>query len=213
MAMQPILSLSLGIGSTRTRLHPVQERIAKFHGSQCGFCTPGIVVSMYALLRNCPRPSQRQVEDAFDGNLCRCTGYRPILDAFRTFSCPKGETCCRVKKEGVVIEREGGMGEAETLSPLDPSQDLIFPPELMLTCEQHQTLCFRGERVTWYRPTCLSEVLQLKQRYTDAKLVIGSTELSVELRFKNVHYPVLLCPSEVGLYRLSCLFILRMLLR
>ncbi|KAI6654571.1 Xanthine dehydrogenase/oxidase [Oopsacas minuta] len=185
-----------GVGSIRTRLHPVQERIAKFHGSQCGFCTPGIVMSMYTLLKNFPEPSQRQIEDAFDGNLCRCTGYRPILDGFKTFSCPKGENCCRVKKEGGMIETKGGMGEIEGLFPLDPTQDLIFPPELMLISSE-KMLVFVGERVTWYRPANLTEVLQLKQKHTDVKLVVGSTEVSVELRFKDAHYPIVMCPSEI----------------
>ena len=54
--------------------HPVQERIAKFHGSQCGFCTPGIVMSLYTLLRNNPKPTLHDIEESFDGNLCRCTG-------------------------------------------------------------------------------------------------------------------------------------------
>lgn len=56
-----------GIGSTKTRLHPVQERIAKAHGSQCGFCTPGIVMSMYALLRSIPKPTMENLEVAFQG--------------------------------------------------------------------------------------------------------------------------------------------------
>ena len=60
------------------------------NGSQCGFCTPGIVMSLYALLRNNLEPSELEVEEAFDGNLCRCTGYRPILDAAQTFSTRKG---------------------------------------------------------------------------------------------------------------------------
>ena len=75
-----------GIGSVARGLHPVQERLAKAHGSQCGFCTPGIVMSMYTLLRNSPKPSQSEIERAFDGNLCRCTGYRPILDGYKTFA-------------------------------------------------------------------------------------------------------------------------------
>ncbi|XP_046507858.1 xanthine dehydrogenase/oxidase-like isoform X4 [Equus quagga] len=62
------------------------ERIAKSHGSQCGFCTPGIVMSMYTLLRNQPEPTMEEIEDALQGNLCRCTGYRPILQGFRTFA-------------------------------------------------------------------------------------------------------------------------------
>ncbi|KAG9473348.1 hypothetical protein GDO78_016493, partial [Eleutherodactylus coqui] len=74
-----------GIGSTDSRLHPVQERIAKAHGSQCGFCSPGMVMSMYSLLRNHPEPTMEQIYEALGGNLCRCTGYRAILDGCKTF--------------------------------------------------------------------------------------------------------------------------------
>uniref|UniRef100_A0A3P9P0C3 2Fe-2S ferredoxin-type domain-containing protein n=1 Tax=Poecilia reticulata TaxID=8081 RepID=A0A3P9P0C3_POERE len=91
--LAPLCSLHLvavttveGIGSVARKLHPVQERIAKSHGSQCGFCTPGIVMSMYALLRNNPTPNMADVEEAFQGNLCRCTGYRPILEGYKTFT-------------------------------------------------------------------------------------------------------------------------------
>src|SRR5271154_4722896 len=91
-----------GIGNTKNP-HPAQQRIAMASGSQCGFCTPGIVMSLYALLRNDPEPSELEIEEAFDGNLCRCTGYRPILDAAQSFSpkkmCGKslangGSGCC-----------------------------------------------------------------------------------------------------------------------
>ncbi|XP_065173832.1 xanthine dehydrogenase-like isoform X2 [Atheta coriaria] len=75
-----------GIGSTITKLHPVQERIAKAHGSQCGFCTPGIVMSMYTLIRNHERPMMEDMNVAFQGNLCRCTGYRPIIEGYKTFT-------------------------------------------------------------------------------------------------------------------------------
>ena len=54
-----------GIGSAKTRLHAVQQRMAESHGSQCGFCTPGIVMSMYTLLRNNPLPSMEEVETYF----------------------------------------------------------------------------------------------------------------------------------------------------
>ena len=56
-----------GIGSTATQLHPVQKRIAEAHGSQCGFCTPGMVMSMYTLLRNAPKPTMEQIENAIRG--------------------------------------------------------------------------------------------------------------------------------------------------
>lgn len=63
------------------RLHPVQEAMVRLHGSQCGFCTPGIVMSLFTLYAT-PGPIDREaVLDRLSGNLCRCTGYRPIVDA------------------------------------------------------------------------------------------------------------------------------------
>ncbi|WP_342358561.1 xanthine dehydrogenase small subunit [Terrarubrum flagellatum] len=64
-------------------LHPVQQAMVDHHGSQCGFCTPGIVMSLFALWLNEDRPSDTRIEDALAGNLCRCTGYEPILSAAR----------------------------------------------------------------------------------------------------------------------------------
>lgn len=62
-------------------LHPVQEAMVRTHGSQCGFCTPGIVMSLYALWMQRPDPTPDEIETALQGNLCRCTGYAPILRA------------------------------------------------------------------------------------------------------------------------------------
>lgn len=64
-------------------LHPVQQAMVDCHGSQCGFCTPGFVMSLYALGHNKDKPHDKDIQDAIAGNLCRCTGYRPILDAAR----------------------------------------------------------------------------------------------------------------------------------
>ena len=75
-----------GIGSVRSGLHPVQERMTAMHGSQCGFCTPGIVVALYSLFRADPEIHTEKLVEHLDGNLCRCTGYRPILTACHTFA-------------------------------------------------------------------------------------------------------------------------------
>ncbi|KAK3726979.1 hypothetical protein QZH41_014709, partial [Actinostola sp. cb2023] len=75
-----------GIGSQDNGFHPIQERLAEHNGSQCGYCSPGMVMNMYGLLKNNPTPSKQDVEDHFDGNICRCTGYRPILDAMKSFA-------------------------------------------------------------------------------------------------------------------------------
>ncbi|XP_014640106.1 PREDICTED: aldehyde oxidase-like [Ceratotherium simum simum] len=151
-----------GIGSTKARIHPVQERIAKCHGTQCGFCTPGMVMSIYTLLRNHPEPTLDQLTDALGGNLCRCTGYRPIIDTCKTFCKTSG--CCQRKENGVCCLDQGVNGvpgfeeENETspnlfpeeeFLPLDPTQELIFPPELMvrkaeLVLEELMVKCQEG---------------------------------------------------------------------
>ncbi len=69
------------LGGPEGRLSPVQQAMVDFHGSQCGFCTPGIVMSLYALWMMHERPTVAQVETALQGNLCRCTGYAPIIRA------------------------------------------------------------------------------------------------------------------------------------
>ncbi|QDG76044.1 xanthine dehydrogenase small subunit [Labrenzia sp. PHM005] len=63
------------------QLHPIQQAMVDFHGSQCGFCTPGFIMSLYALWMGNPEPTETQVETAIQGNLCRCTGYQPIIAA------------------------------------------------------------------------------------------------------------------------------------
>ena len=62
-------------------LHPVQQAMVDFHGSQCGFCTPGIVMSLYGLWLSTENPGRSDIERALQGNLCRCTGYEPIVKA------------------------------------------------------------------------------------------------------------------------------------
>ncbi len=68
------------------RLHPLQRAFAQAGAVQCGFCTPGLVVAAYALLRDNARPSDADIREALSGNLCRCTGYGKILEAVRMAS-------------------------------------------------------------------------------------------------------------------------------
>ncbi len=67
-------------------MHPVQRAMVDHHGSQCGFCTPGFVMALYALWMENPEPSDAEIEKALQGNLCRCTGYEPIIRAARAIS-------------------------------------------------------------------------------------------------------------------------------
>ncbi len=70
-----------GMSAAGGELHPVQEAFIAHGGTQCGFCTPGMVVSSIDLIENNPTPSEREVRHALGGNLCRCTGYTKIVDA------------------------------------------------------------------------------------------------------------------------------------
>lgn len=196
-----------GIGNVKDP-HPAQERIAMGSGSQCGFCTPGIVMSLYALLRNESDPSELEVEEAFDGNLCRCTGYRPILDAAQTFSknktCGKatangGGGCCMENGNGDVAtgccmkktNGENGDQPIQKFTPpgfirYNPDTQLIFPPAL--TKHQFKPLAFGNKRKRWYRPVTLNQLLEIKSVYPSAKIIGGSTETQIEIKFKAMQY-------------------------
>ena len=67
-------------------LHPVQDAMIKYHGSQCGFCTPGFVMSLFAMYKNFSSYNNERIHDSISGNLCRCTGYRPIVDAAKSLN-------------------------------------------------------------------------------------------------------------------------------
>lgn len=69
------------LSPTGGKLHPVQQAMVDHHASQCGFCTPGFVMSLYALWMGNPDPTEVEIETALQGNLCRCTGYEPIIKA------------------------------------------------------------------------------------------------------------------------------------
>ena len=72
--------------SNEGNLHPVQEAMVKYHGSQCGFCTPGFVMSLFSMFKNNKNYNNELIKDSISGNLCRCTGYRPIVDAAKSLN-------------------------------------------------------------------------------------------------------------------------------
>jgi xanthine dehydrogenase/oxidase len=171
-----------GIGGMRQGLHPVQQRIAVLNGSQCGFCTPGIVMSVYAQLRENPDATPHELEESLDGNLCRCTGYRPIIDAARSLSNNKGTGegegagaggggCCRggggcagcpCKEKNTEEEEKDKQHSCsdlheskEGLSSFNYTEP-IFPPALMRY--KPEFLCIASADLQWFQPVTLPQV-------------------------------------------------------
>jgi carbon-monoxide dehydrogenase small subunit len=80
-----------GLAGADGTLHPLQQAFRAHHGLQCGFCTPGMLMTLVAFLAENPAPSEAEVREAISGNLCRCTGYQPIVDAALAAARPRGE--------------------------------------------------------------------------------------------------------------------------
>ncbi len=75
-----------GLVDPRGALHPIQQAFIEEHGLQCGFCTPGFLITTYELLQKNPSPSDEEIKDLLGGQICRCTGYQSILRAVRVAS-------------------------------------------------------------------------------------------------------------------------------
>ena len=72
-----------GFSGHQEQLHPIQQAFREKHGLQCGFCTPGIIISAYAMLHENPTPTEEEIRHGLSGNLCRCTGYQNIVEAVK----------------------------------------------------------------------------------------------------------------------------------
>eukprot|EP00118_Oscarella_pearsei_P019814 m.212666 g.212666 ORF g.212666 m.212666 type:complete len:316 (+) comp39776_c1_seq7:68-1015(+) len=146
-----------GIGSSARGFHPIQERLADYNGSQCGFCAPGFVMNAYSLLKENSRPSKQNIEDAFVGHLCRCTGYRPILNAMHSFTAEENPI------------------DIEDCSELPCLSSEAFPKPSSSQKE------IRFETAVWLNPTSVEECIGLLSRYSQSavRLVAGNTGTGV----------------------------------
>lgn len=132
------------------KLHPVQQALVDEHGSQCGFCTPGFVMSLFALYHTNGKPRRQQIVDQIAGNLCRCTGYRPIVDAAL-------KAC-----NGTPADRwtSRARDTAAQLRALDDGSDLFIG----------------DERSFFAAPASAATLADLTRKHPDATLVAGSTD-------------------------------------
>ncbi|HKZ70826.1 MAG TPA: (2Fe-2S)-binding protein [Anaerolineales bacterium] len=72
-----------GLAKSQTELHPIQQAFHEAHGLQCGFCTPGFLMTLVPFLKENPNPTEKEIREAISGNLCRCTGYQHIVEAVK----------------------------------------------------------------------------------------------------------------------------------
>lgn len=109
-------------------LHPVQQAMVNSHGSQCGFCTPGFVMSLYGLWMRMPDPSEAAIEKALQGNLCRCTGYGPIVKAARAISSygSLGNDSLAVER-AAIIERLERLADGNRVEIGSANERLVIP--------------------------------------------------------------------------------------
>ena len=131
-------------------LHPVQQSMVDHHGSQCGFCTPGFIMSMFALYQNNAVPSRAEIDDALSGNLCRCTGYRPIVDAcIHMYDYPRSE----IDQAGLLVAL----------------RELSRAPGLSLELE----------RASYHAPERIDELAALYQQHPAATILAGGTDVGL----------------------------------
>jgi len=133
-------------------LHPVQQALVECHGSQCGFCTPGFAMSLWGmyLKQEGRRPARKEIDDCLSGNLCRCTGYRPIIDAAQRM----------VELPQVEFDRAGLAGQLAAL--------------------KRDTLAvYSAHGQSFLAPRTLDELIRLRAANPDAVLLAGSTDVGL----------------------------------
>ncbi|OLF14116.1 xanthine dehydrogenase [Actinophytocola xinjiangensis] len=178
-----------GTGDT-DGMNPVAHRLAMNNGTQCGYCTTGFVMNMCALLANRPEPTKREIEDALDGNLCRCTGYRPILTGLETFA--SDWTAEDERRRMKCLPEEALAAVKPAARPRIP-----LPPGGAPTPSGNRLRV--GGRV-WARPTTLDELVALLREFPGerTRLVNGNTSYGVypeEVRAAEVLIDVQLVPE------------------
>ena len=135
-------------------LHPVQEMLIKTNGSQCGYCTPGVVMSLFGLFKTHQNPSRETIEDFLTGNLCRCTGYQAILEAAQKACSGNGTDHFSQYEPGVIGMLKEITGNTDTFE------------------------CTKGTQ-HYLKPFTLTEALRLRKAFPASVIINGSTDVAL----------------------------------
>ncbi|MDR3471150.1 MAG: xanthine dehydrogenase small subunit [Devosia sp.] len=156
------------------RLHPVQQAMVDYHSSQCGFCTPGIVMSLYHNWLTTPQPTVKSIERSLQGNLCRCTGYAPILRAAQAtgdYGVPEADPLV--------------LASAEMAEKLQALQD---EARIVLNSGQGTSIL----------PADTDDLAAVLEENPDAAIVAGSTDVGLWVTKQMRHMPTLVFLSRVA---------------
>ena len=147
-------------------LHPVQKEMIECHGSQCGFCTPGIVMSLVNLVQTNPSPNRQQITDSLSGNLCRCTGYKPIIEA--------AEKACQ-RKAGLKLDDRADIGLLKDIQRAK-TPTLSLDGEIIV-----QPVVRTKKGNEFVSPATIAEVADYLQKNPTTTLLAGSTEIGLQV--------------------------------
>jgi len=168
-------------------LHPVQQALVQHHGSQCGFCTPGFAMSLFGLYKNAHRPAPAVVCDALSGNLCRCTGYRPIAAAAQAMydtpcapGAPAWQACGRTADGSrAVSDDEAAMATALAALAVEGTHD------------------YRAAGGRWRAPRDLDALAAIVEAHPEARIVAGATDVGLWITKHLRDLPELVYTGEV----------------
>ena len=165
-----------GLG-TLEQLHPIQQVMLENHSLQCGYCSPGFVMSLFALLANTSHPEEEEILSALEGNLCRCASYQSILRAAKelsanyTFNDIVPAWCRDIEKQLFSFK--------DTSKMIEKSGNLLFP------CSQYIV------------PQKLSELTDILANIPEAVFIAGGTDVMVRMNVQKEEIPVLIDLSEL----------------
>ena len=153
------------------RLHSVQQAMVDCHGSQCGFCTPGFIMSLFALQKNSSGYDKGATMEALAGNLCRCTGYRPIIDAAE-------QACCQKQPDQFDAFESATVAQLQAIAPRETAE---------LNSGDKRCLV----------PLTVADLADLYAANPEARLLAGGTDLALEVTQFHRELPVMIYVGHI----------------
>ena len=152
-----------GLKGGAEKIHPVQKAMVDAFGSQCGYCTPGFVMALAAMLETQENLTRDSLQDGLTGNLCRCTGYEQIIDA------------------GLSLNQKGIPKPSKRFEEEAMLADFTEHVAQAVSCEFEEKWNGSVQKIQFYVPTTLNEALEFKQNNQHVTIVAGGTDISVQL--------------------------------